>query len=250
MKISTLPRITWRLVLMAWVIGSGMALFYWFLRRGGNDPVIARISWMQWMSRRFLSLLHCDVTVSGVVPKDGLIACNHLGYVDILVIGSACPAIFVAKSDVREWPVFGWLASLAGTIFVSRNEPAKVMAQLLEMERPLKDGYPVLLFPEGTSSDGTFVLPFRSSLFESVLTTGCTITPAAISYDLIGMGDVRQEVAYWGDHSLLPHLLNLLSKKAFTAWLSFGPRRDLLPDRKSEAKLLHKEVSDIHRSLL
>jgi 1-acyl-sn-glycerol-3-phosphate acyltransferase len=204
---------------------------------------------MQWMSRRFLALLHCRVTLSGVVPAHGLIACNHLGYVDILVIGSLCPAIFVAKSDVEAWPIFGWLASRAGTIFVSRQEPAKVAAQLREMELPLSSGHPVVLFPEGTSSCGHSVLPFRSSLFESVLKTGSPITPAAISYDLGGEGDVGHEVAYWGDHLLLPHLLNLLSKKSFTATLSLGATRSPMADRKSEAAFLHQEVSALHARL-
>jgi len=248
-KIANLLRVFGRFIRLGWVIISGMVALAWFLRRHDRNPVNSRIAWMQWMSRRFLALIHCNVSVSGDVPKSGLIACNHLGYVDILVIGSLCPAIFVAKNDVKEWPIFGWLASRAGTIFVSRNEPAKVATQLREMERPLREGYPVVLFPEGTSSDGSSVLPFRSSLFESVLITECSITPAVISYELMGEGDVGREVAYWGDHRLIPHLGNLLSKSAFTANLSFGSTRSPMPDRKSEARQLHHEVLEIHRSL-
>ena len=248
MKTRALPHVAIRLAHLGWVIASGMVALSWFLSRGGQHAVDARIVWMQWMSRRFLALLHCNVTVSGVMPTRGLIACNHLGYVDILVIGSLCPAIFVAKSDVQDWPVFGWLASRAGTIFVSRQEPTKVAAQLREMESPLSEGYPVVLFPEGTSSDGSTVLPFRSSLFESALRTGCPITPAAIGYELSD-GDVGREIAYWGDLTLISHLINLLSKKSFRARLALGPTRDLLTDRKSEAKLIHLEVSEIHHSL-
>ena len=248
MKIWLTPRVAFRLALLGWVIVSGMAALSWFLSRGGRQEIDARIAWMQWMSRRFLALLHCEVTISGTIPSRGLIACNHLGYVDILVIGSICPAIFVAKSDVEEWPVFGWLASRAGTIFISRKEPAKVVAQLRKMERPLSEGYPVVLFPEGTSSDGSSVLPFRSSLFESALRTRCPITPAAIGYEF-SKGYVGLEIAYWGNHNLIPHLMNLLSKKSFRAMLSFGSSRDQLNDRKSEAKYLFQEVSEIHRSL-
>ena len=175
-----------RLIWLGWVIFSGMIALSWFLHREECRETDSRIAWMQWMSRRFLSVLHCSVEVSGEVPRGGLIACNHLGYVDILVLGSVCPAIFVAKSDVREWPIFGWLASRAGTIFVSRNAPAKVAAQLQEMEQPLRDGRPVILFPEGTSSDGSQVLPFRSSLLESAIITGSPVTSAAIGYDLMG----------------------------------------------------------------
>jgi len=204
---------------------------------------------MQWMSRRFLSVLHCKVSLSGAVPKQGLIACNHLGYVDILVIGSVCPAVFVAKSDVKSWPIFGWLASRAGTIFVSRDDRSEVALQLKEMEIPLRKGHPVVLFPEGTSSDGSSVLPFRSSLFESVIATGGPITPAAIGYDLGGEGSVGNEIAYWGDLVLLPHLINLLSKKSITAHLRFGATRKPVPYRKQEARVLHSEVSELHHAL-
>ncbi|MCE9587463.1 MAG: 1-acyl-sn-glycerol-3-phosphate acyltransferase [Verrucomicrobia bacterium] len=88
-----------------------------FLRSGKLGETAAGSAWMQWMSSRFLAVLHCHVTVSGEIPLGGLIACNHLGYVDILVLGSVCSAIFVAKSDVLDWPVFGWLASRADTIY-------------------------------------------------------------------------------------------------------------------------------------
>jgi len=238
-----------RLVRLGWVIVSGMTCLPWFFMTAREGRMTARIAWMQWMSRRFLALLHCKVSLSGTVPKQGLIACNHLGYVDILVIGSVCPAVFVAKSDVKFWPIFGWLASRAGTIFVSRDDRVKVAAQLKKMELPLRQGYPVVLFPEGTSSDGSSVLPFRSSLFESVIATGSLITPAAIGYDLGGEGSVGDEIAYWGDLVLLPHLLNLLSKKSFAARLSFGTSRKPMPDRKQEATLLHAEVSALHSSI-
>jgi 1-acyl-sn-glycerol-3-phosphate acyltransferase len=243
MGASSLRRV-FRLLGLGWVICSGMAALAWFLVRAG-DIEKGRIAWMQWMSRRFLALLHCRVTVSGDLPTGGLIAANHLGYVDILVLGSFCPAIFVAKSDVDSWPVFGWLSRNAGTIFVSRDNPAEVPAQLATMERPLREGVPIVLFPEGTSSDGSRVLPFRSSLLESAVRSGKPITPVAISYSLHGHGDPGQEIAYWGDHTLFPHLLNLLSKSGFEARIAFGQSRHPESDRKREAIRLHGEVSGL-----
>jgi len=94
------PRVFFRLLRLAWVISSGMVALRWFLIRTADEEK-GRIAWMQWMSRRFLALLHCRVTVSGGIPAEGLVASNHLGYVDILVIGSLSPAIFTAKSDVE-----------------------------------------------------------------------------------------------------------------------------------------------------
>jgi len=247
-------RLFCRLLWLGWVIISGMVSLSWFLRfksssESGGNETSSRIAWMQWMSRRFLAVLHVQVTITGEIPREGLIACNHLGYVDILVLGSVCPSIFVAKSDVRSWPVFGWLASRAGTIFVSRDTPAKVAVQLREMEQPLREGRPVILFPEGTSSDGSKVLAFRSSLLESAILTGASLTAAAIGYDLEGEGSVGTEVAYWGDLVLVPHLINLLSKKSVKARLSFGQARNPRHDRKQEARLLHEEVCLLHRNL-
>lgn len=238
-------RVLSRFLRLGWVIVSGMVALVWFLLRVSGNETAGRIAWMQWMSRRFLALLHCQVTVSGDIPSEGLIASNHLGYVDILVMGSLCPAIFVAKSDVNGWPVFGWLTRNAGTIFVSRDHPTKVPAQLSEMKKPLKEGIPVVLFPEGTSSDGSSVLPFRSSLLESGVRSGKLVTPAGIAYDLLEDGDPGQEIAYWGDHTLLPHLLNLLSKSAFKARITFGLSRPTEPDRKREAKRLQCEVAQL-----
>jgi 1-acyl-sn-glycerol-3-phosphate acyltransferase len=225
-----------------------MASLPWFLVRA-SDEEKGRIAWMQWMSRRFLALLGCRVTVIGKIPEEGLVAGNHLGYVDILAIGSLCPAIFVAKSDVAYWPVFGWLSRNAGTIFVSRDNPSEVPAQLRKMVRPLEEGIPVVLFPEGTSSDGSRVLPFRSSLLESALQSGKPVTPAAIAYDLHGIGDPGREIAYWGDHSLLPHLLNLLSKPGFEAVISFGSGRRPEANRKIESARLQGEVSVLMGSI-
>lgn len=238
-------RVSSRLVRFIWVVFSGMIALGWFLIQSSGDARAGRIAWMQWMSRRFLSVLHCRVSWRGTIPIKGLLASNHLGYVDILVLGSLCPAIFVAKSDVNSWPVFGWLARNAGTIFVSRDNPAQVPSQLASMEKPLKDGIPVVLFPEGTSSDGSGVLSFRSSLFESTIRSGQVVTPVAISYDLKGSGSVGEEVAYWGEHSLVPHLLNLLSKPAVDANVVFGTTRPTEPDRKREASRLHCEVSEL-----
>ena len=107
----------------------------------------------------------------------------------------------------------------------------------------------MVLFPEGTSSDGSSVLPLRSSLFESVIATGSPITPAAIGYDLGGQGSVGAEIAYWGDHILLSHLINLFSKESFAARLAFGTTRSPMPDRKKEAAFLRDEILALQRTL-
>lgn len=242
MKVSEFLRAASRLAAMAGIVVAGAGWYTWLvLIRGGGRR--ARVCWMQWMSRQFLRVLRCRVEVRGDIPRSGLIVCNHLGYLDVIVIGSACPAIFVAKSDVSGWPVFGALASMAGTLFVERGKRSSVRNQLSLLKEPLASGFAVVLFPEGTSSDGSRVLPFRSSLLEGARLAGRSIVPAALTYDLED-GDAGTEICYWGDMTFVSHLFRLLSKKQCRATLSFAGARAPSADRKQEAAWLHRRISD------
>src|ERR1043165_9219823 len=127
---------------------------------------LARAGWLQRSSRRVLRIFEMETHVAGSVPRDGLLACNHLSYLDVLVLAALTPSLFVAKSEVRQWPVFGWFARLAGTIFVNRSKPSQAARSADEIAVALRDGALVVLFPEGTSSGGETVLPFKSSLLE------------------------------------------------------------------------------------
>ncbi|MGH8046746.1 MAG: lysophospholipid acyltransferase family protein, partial [Chthoniobacterales bacterium] len=126
-----------------------------------------RARWMQRLSRRILRVLGAKVKIHGAIPTEGLIVSNHLGYLDVFVIGSAIPAIFVAKSEVNDWPVIGLLCRLSGTIFVERGRRTSVSESLPQIRKRLDAGLPVVIFPEGTSSAGSTVLPFKTSLLEA-----------------------------------------------------------------------------------
>jgi 1-acyl-sn-glycerol-3-phosphate acyltransferase len=196
----------------------GLPLFFW-LRLSGKSNW--RALWAQWISGKFLSLIGCKVCVSGAIPENGLIVSNHLSYLDILVISSASPAVFISKTEVRRWPVFGLLARMAGTVFVDRDRRTAVSDHLGSVASALEAELPVVLFPEGTSSDGSTVLPFRSSLLQAAIISHTAITPAAISYDLQG-GRVADEICYWRDMIFAHHFWNLLGKQSLTATLRFG----------------------------
>ncbi len=221
-------------------------IFRYQKARRTSDDLPGKLAWMQGMSRGFLRVLDCDVHRTGNIPRQGLIVSNHLSYVDILVIGSVCPAVFVAKSEVRRWPVFGWLSEMAGAIFVERHRSRNVRVQLAEIIRPLEAGLPVVLFPEGTSSDGSRVLPFHSSLLEAAREAQQTVTPCAISYGWLDGGSECHDVCYWGDMVFAVHLFKLLSKKkSLRAGVSFGQPRALVTDRKREAVRFQKEVAGL-----
>lgn len=204
----------------------------------------ARAAWMHRCARRHLKIFGCVPKIFGEIPARGLLVSNHLSYFDILLIGSVTPAVFVSKADVRGWPLIGWLTKLSGTVFIERARRSHVGAVNREIESALADDLLVVVFPEGTSSNGETVLPFRSSLLEPVLRGGQEIHVSRIRYELTD-GDASNEVCYWGDHSFFPHLLNLLGNKSVQAQLRFGSFQRQTDDRKELAAQLHAAVASL-----
>src|ERR1700730_6194201 len=179
-----------------------------------------------------------------------LILSNHVSWLDICVITALAPVVFVAKSEVATWPLFGWLAKLQRTIFINRKARHQAGAATREIAGRLLDGDAVVLFAEGTSSDGTRVLPFRSALVGAVhhalsATTHhshVTVQPMSLAY--VGFGGVpmgrglRERVAWYGEADLIPHLLHVLSSGAVDVIVSWGEATayDMSADRKAIAR--------------
>jgi len=181
---------------------------------------------------------------------------SEVGRRSIAVITALAPVVFVAKSEVAEWPVFGWLAKLQRTIFINRQARHQTGAATREIARRLLGGDAVVLFAEGTSSDGIRVLPFRSSLVGAVHHalgntthhTHITVQPMSLAY--VGFGGVpmgrglRERVAWYGDADLIPHLLHVLSSGAVDVTVSWGEATayDMSADRKAIARDAEKSV--------
>jgi lyso-ornithine lipid O-acyltransferase len=237
-------RMMLRLGWLATEIGLALARFV-SLRNRRPD---SRALWLHHACRRCLRVLNVRMTHCGAVPTAGLLVSNHLSYLDIIVLGALTPAVFVAKREVKCWPVFGWLASLAGTLFVDRCRRLDAARVNRRIQSLLDNGVLVTLFPEGTSSDGENVLPFKSSLLEPAAERH-TITAAGIRYSL-PEGDARDEICYWRDMTFLPHLLNILSKSCIEASVSFNAMQDVLTDRKQLARRLRSEVVRLKESFL
>ena len=214
------------------------------LRHGFRTPLEARAVWLQRNSRRLANVFVASLDRSGEIPRSGLLVCNHLSYVDILVLGTLAPAVFVSKSEVAGWPVFGWFARISGTIFIRRAIRADVSRIGAEIRDRLDRGFLVILFPEGTSSDGREVLPFRSSLLEPVSEAGRDVFAAHVNYTNADGSD-ETAVPYWGDMTLVPHLLKLLSQPRVRARVCVRAVKSTAEDRKELAKRLHAEVSGL-----
>ena len=208
---------------------------------GARSCIRQRVHWLRRSSAKHAKWLGFRIRVHGEIPSNGLIVSNHVSYLDILALSTAATTAFVSKKEVADWPLFGALAKMGATIFVDRERRGAVSEVAEEMHEHLDAGVPLVLFPEGTSTDGSHVLPFRSSLFEPVVKLACPLTACGLRYSLAG-GSVPDEVAYWGDMSLAPHMGNLLRKTGLTVDIHFGPSHVRQQDRKSLARDLHAEV--------
>lgn len=239
-------RFLWR---AAWLGGEllliGLRFFLLYAVALGRPTLRQRAVCLQWAARRTLRVFVDRVEVTGPLPTSGLLVSNHLSYVDISLLGSLTPVIFVSKAEVKQWPVFGWFAALGGTVFVRRERRGEVGQIANRIRQLLQDGHLVVLFPEGTSSGGETVLPFKSSLLEPLVGQTHDVHAGCVSYSLAD-GVVSEDVCYWGDMTLAPHIVKLLDKPFVQARVSFADIREPATDRKELAKQLHAEVSALH----
>ena len=203
--------------------------------------------WLHVSSRIALRRMGISVVAEGAPPAAGLVVSNHLSYLDVLVYAALFPCVFVAKQEVAGWPVFGTFATLAGTIFVNRDRRAENRTASLSMEQALRTGLPVVLFPEGTSSDGAAVLPFCSPFFEPAMAAGAAVSTAAIAYRSSTAAESR--LAYWGNDIFAPHLFRTLGQSELQARVLFSPAARVYPDRKQAARITYAEVAALRTSL-
>jgi 1-acyl-sn-glycerol-3-phosphate acyltransferase len=193
-----------------------------------------------------------------------LILSNHASWLDILVIGARTPVVFVAKSEIAKWPLFGWLARMQRTIFVVRERRQTTGATAREIGDRMVSGDAVVLFAEGTSSDGIRVLPFRSALVGSVHHAlgesshhdKVMVQPMSLAY--VGFGGLpvgralNDRIAWYGDVDLLPHLIGILTTGAIDVTLTWGEAvaYDMSADRKQIARHAESAVRQMTTTAL
>ncbi len=173
-----------------------------------------------------------------------LLVTNHLSYVDIVLLASQVPGIFVAKKEVRRWPIWGSLARLMGTIFLDRGRRRDTLLATAQIDKALARGETVILFAEGTSTEGSMVQRFKPALLEPAARAGVPVHYASLSYHTTALGPPASEaVCWWGDMRFLPHLMALCRLPGFRARIDFGDDPIVDWDRKSLARRLHHAVS-------
>jgi len=180
-------------------------------------------------SRQLLAILGIRLRVVGHPPgghHPTLLVSNHVSWLDIWVVHAVSPVRFVAKSDVRRWPVIGWLVTRAGTIFIERDKRHDTARTNRAIVATLTRGERVGIFPEGTTTDGTHLRPFHASLFQPALGAGARVVPVAIRYPLRD-GTVNPDAAYAGERSLLESLRLILRHRHLRVEVSFGPAMEI-----------------------
>ncbi len=217
----------------------------------------ARLPWL--FHRGLARALGIRIVIHGQAARRGriLFVSNHVSWADIPVLGAKLRAAFVAKSEVSGWGMVGWLATLARTVYVERDRRTTAGAQRDAIAQRLAAGESVILFPEGTNSDGTHVLPFKSSLFavadgiDDVL-----IQPVTIAYTRVNGLPVTRErlpdLAWIGDTELFPHALAFMALGKVRAEILFHPavRAGDFADRKALARHCEAAVSEGYRQLM
>jgi 1-acyl-sn-glycerol-3-phosphate acyltransferase len=204
---------------------------------------------IQFWCKRLLSIFEIKVEVQGLNSflynqKQYLMVANHISWMDIIVIQSIKPSIFVAKSDVASWPLFGWVAQMTGTIFIKREKVSDIKKALKKMKRRLIKRS-VCIFPEGTSTNGRYLLPFKSNLFQSSIDTNKSILPLCLRYKQ--KGTYSDKVAFIDDMSLVDSIIKI--KKEIDISVEVEVLQPVRPrgNRKELAvyvqEILHKNLS-------
>jgi 1-acyl-sn-glycerol-3-phosphate acyltransferase len=191
------------------------------------QPARARRAWFRWWSRRLLRIVNVRVRVEGdlsALPPGApaLLLSNHVSWLDVFVVRASVECRFVAKSDIRQWPVLGWLVACQGTVFVQRTRRADTARVNASLEAALARGEPMVVFPEGTTTDGSEVRAFHASLLQPVVAVSGYAVPVALRYR-DSAGGRSDAAAYAGERSLWDSAKLLAAERVVHAEVYFLP---------------------------
>lgn len=209
-------------------------------------------------ARQALPVLGIDVTIHGreklpVRRKVRFIVSNHLSSLDILVLLSLVPAVFVTSVELKNGWLTGMIARCGGSLFVERRSAASLKKEIDDISRVLRKGFTVVVFPEGTTSNGERVMPFKNSLFDAAIKSSVKILPLCLRYRKVNAEDVtgqnRDSIFYYGGETFVRHALKVLSLKSIEVEVT---ALDTIPahghgSRKQLAASAHHAISAAYR---
>lgn len=218
-----LPVRLWRLTRLSLHVLGGL---WQVLTRFQRLPAAQRHAVQRAWSEKLLRTLNIHLRVHGqppaaLYPANTLLVANHVSWLDIFALNSVTLTRFVAKSEIRRWPLIGTLVTRAGTLYIDRGNRRDAARINQHMAKAMQDGDCIGLFPEGTTSDGRSLLPFKASLFDAAARAGATVQPVTLRF-VNADGSISQAASYVGDTTLLQSIWRLASARGQVVELHYG----------------------------
>jgi 1-acyl-sn-glycerol-3-phosphate acyltransferase len=195
-----------------------------------------------------LACLAIKLVVKGQPPATGpmLLAANHISWLDIVVVHAARHCRFVSKDEVARWPLVSTLANAAGTLYITRESRRDAMRVVHQMAQCLRDGDVLGIFPEGTTGDGSTLLPFHANLLQAAISADAPVQPVALQFMDGATGQISFAPCYVGDDTLLQSLWRTLCADNVQAVVQFGtPQRREGRDRRTWAADLRETIAGL-----
>lgn len=233
------------------ILWTGTMFVCWTV--GALPAAVTRKSahrWRAWIlrgwARGVARALHLHIEVRGTPPRRPFfLVCNHLSYLDIVTLASQIGGIFVAKAELATWPALGFLSRAMGTIFIDRSSKRDALRTLARIGHTMDAGGGVVIFPEGTSSAGDEVMPFKPALLEWAAREAFPVTVASLTYATDPPDPPAYlAVCWWGDMTFTPHLTAMASLRRIRATITFQPASIQDRDRRSLAGKLRAAVAE------
>ncbi len=221
------------------LMGLGLFLIF-FLSRESHYRSIVFFTRLWAQCSCFLLNIKIRRTGSEEISSGSLIVANHVGTPDIFVMGSCFPAFFISKAEIGRWPFMSWLTRLGATIFVDRKRKQQVRTTINQIRHRMNAQCSVILFPEAQATDGTDILPFKSSHFEAAVQTGQPVVPVIIRYHDKNF----PSIACWYNISFLTHIFRLLKYPRLDVTVEVLPSFSGESDRRILARNCHEAIRE------
>lgn len=232
----------WKMLRGLWHVVVGM---WWIHAHFPRLSAEQREMRVQVWSLQFLALwdIHLKVLGQPVLNGPALIVANHISWLDISVIHAARHCRFVAKSDIRQWPLIGTLATGSGSLYIERTNRKDALRMVKDMADAMKDGDVVAVFPEGTTSDGRDILPFHANLLQSAILAQAPAQPMSLKFIDAATGETSFAPCYIGDDTLIGSIWRTLTSSRIIAVVHFGePQSANGRDRRAWAHELRQDI--------
>ncbi|MEO0029477.1 MAG: hypothetical protein RJB45_1518 [Pseudomonadota bacterium] len=236
-------RAVFKLLRGLWHVVVGWFTIYFRFPQLNQQQRDARV---QVWAMQLLRIWGIDLEVRGkpVTVGPALLVCNHISWLDILVIHATRHCRFVSKSELRDWPVLGTLATGGGTLYIERAQRKDAMRMVKDMAKSLREGDVLAVFPEGTTGDGIGMLPFHANLIQSAIEAEAPIQPLALQFVNAKTNEISMAARYIDDDTLLDSVWSTLNARGLKAVVNFGELQIAQDrDRRAWAQDLHREVS-------